>query len=559
MSAQLAQIGGTPVLILKEGTARSRGKEAQKSNIMAAKVIGEAIRTSLGPRGMDKMLVDSLGDVTITNDGATILDEIDVQHPAAKMMVEVAKTQDDEVGDGTTSAVVLAGELLKKGEELIEQNIHPTTIVAGYKKAADKAIKVLEEISITVEPDDKKVLRKIAMTSMNSKSIAGAKEHFADISVTALNQIAEDRDGRLYVDIDMVGIVKKQGKSLKETELINGVVIDKEVVHSGMPKRVEKAKIALLDTALEVEKPEFDAQIRISDPTQMKEFLAEEENMLRKMVDKIANSGANVVFCQKGIDDMAQHFLSKKGILSVRRVKKSDMEKLSKATGGVILTTMDDLDRKSLGLCGLVEEVKIGEDKLIYVRECKDPRAVSVVIRGGTELVVDEAERALHDSLCVVRNVMETRKIVAGGGAPEIEIAKRLRSYAGSVGGREQLAIEAFADALEIIPSTLAENAGHDPIDFLVELRAKHEEKEGGLWYGVDVIKGKATDMHRQGVIEPSIVKRQVIRSATESSQMILRIDDVIASKGMSREDMPRGGPPMPGGMPGGMPGMPPY
>ncbi|MFX0067800.1 MAG: thermosome subunit beta [Promethearchaeota archaeon] len=555
MSAQLAQIGGTPVLILKEGTARSRGKEAQKSNIMAAKVIGEAIRTSLGPRGMDKMLVDSLGDVTITNDGATILDEIDVQHPAAKMMVEVAKTQDDEVGDGTTSAVVLAGELLKKGEELIEQNIHPTTIVAGYKKAADKAIKTLEEISITVEPNDKKVLRKIAMTSMNSKSIAGAKEHFADISVKALSQIAEDRAGKLYVDIDMVGIVKKQGKSLKETELVDGIVIDKEVVHSGMPKRVEKAKIALLDTALEVEKPEFDAQIRISDPTQMKEFLAEEENMLRKMVEKIANAGANVVFCQKGIDDMAQHFLSKKGILSVRRVKKSDMEKLSKATGGVILTTMDDLDRKSLGECGLVEEVKIGEDKLIYVRECKDPRAVSVVIRGGTELVVDEAERALHDSLCVVRNVMETGKIVAGGGAPEIEIAKRLRSYAGSVGGREQLAIEAFADALEIIPSTLAENAGHDPIDVLVELRAKHEEKEGGLWYGVDIIKGKATDMHKQGVIEPSIVKRQVIRSATESSQMILRIDDVIASKGMSREDMPRGGPPMPGGMPG----MPPY
>ncbi|MFX1486004.1 MAG: thermosome subunit beta [Promethearchaeota archaeon] len=555
MSAQLAQIGGTPVLILKEGTARSRGKEAQKSNIMAAKVIGEAIRTSLGPRGMDKMLVDSLGDVTITNDGATILDEIDVQHPAAKMMVEVAKTQDDEVGDGTTSAVVLAGELLKRGETLIEQNIHPTTIVSGYKKAADEAIRALEDISITVEPRDRKVLMKIALTSMNSKSIAGAKEHFAEITVDALNQIAEDRDGGLYVDIDMVGIVKKQGKSLKETELVNGIVIDKEVVHSGMPKRIEDAKIALLDTALEVEKPEFDAQIRISDPTQMKEFLAEEENMLRKMVNRISDSGANVVFCQKGIDDMAQHFLSKKGILSVRRVKKSDMEKLSKATGGVILTNMDDLNHKSLGKCGLVEEVKIGEDKLIYVRECKDPRAVSVVIRGGTEHVVDEAERALHDSLCVVRNVMETSKIVAGGGAPEIEIAKRLRSYAGSVGGREQLAIEAFADALEVIPSTLAENAGHDPIDFLVELRAKHEEKEGGLWYGVDVAKGKARDMHKQGVIEPSIVKRQIIRSATEASQMILRIDDVIASKGMGKGEMPRGGPPMPGGMPG----MPPY
>ncbi|MHA1238326.1 MAG: thermosome subunit beta [Candidatus Odinarchaeia archaeon] len=545
MSAQAANLGGTPVLILKEGTTRSRGKEAQKSNIMAARTIAEAVRSSLGPRGMDKMLVDSLGDVVITNDGATILDEIDVQHPAAKMMVEVAKTQDDEVGDGTTSSVVLAGELLKKAEELLDQNIHPTTIVDGYKKASDKAVQILEEIAEDVNPEDEEILKKIATTSMNSKSVSGAKEHFAEIAVKAVKQIVEERDGKKYADIDLISVIKKHGKSLKETELINGLIIDKEVVHPGMPKKVENAKIALIDAPLEVEKPEFDAQIRISDPTQMKAFLEEEENILRRMVDKIAEAGANVVLCQKGIDDMAQHFLAKKGILAVRRIKKSDMDKLTKATGAKIVSNIDDLSAEHLGEAGIVEEVKVAGGKLIYVRDCKNPKAVSVMIRGGTDHVIDEAERALHDALCVVRNVIQTGKIVGGGGAAEIEIAKKLRDYAETVGGREQLAIEAFADAIEVIPVTLAENAGYDPIDILVELRSKHEEdKNEGKWYGVAITSGKAANMKELGVIEPYVVKRQVIKSASESAQMIIRIDDVIAAKAMERggKGGPKGG-----------------
>jgi thermosome len=550
-----AQLGGTPVLILKEGTSRSRGKDAQAANIMAAKVIAEAIRTSLGPKGMDKMLVDSLGDVTLTNDGATILKEIDVQHPAAKMIVEVAKAQDDEVGDGTTTAVVLAGELLRKAEELMDQSIHPMTIVSAYKKAADEAAKQIEGIAISVDPGDKETLKKIGMTSLNSKAVSGTKEHFAKIAVDAVSAIAEKRGDKLRADIDLINIIKKQGKSLIETELVNGMIIDKEVVHARMPKRVKNAKIALLDAPLEIEKTEMDAEIRITDPTQMKAFLDEEETMLKEMVDKIVKVGANVIVCQKGIDDLAQHYLAKAGVMAVRRAKKSDMEKLTKATGGKIITNLDDLSEDQLGNAGLVEEVRIGDDKLTYVRECKEPRAVTILIRGGTEHVVDEAERSMHDALCVVRDVIEDGKMVAGGGAPEMEAAKHLRGFA-EAGGKEQLAIEAFAEAMEIIPKTLAENAGFDQLDLLVELRAKHE-KPVGKWFGVNVYSGKATDMLKENVVEPLRVKQQAIKSASEAAEMILRIDDVIASKAMSERGPPGGpgGPPGMGGMPPGMGG----
>ncbi len=554
--AQLGRIGNTPVLILKEGTTRSRGKEAQSANISAARAIAEAVRTALGPRGMDKMLVDSLGDVVITNDGATILDEMDVQHPAAKMMVEVAKTQDDEVGDGTTSIVVLAGELLKRAEDLLDQNIHPTIIVSGYKKAAEKAVEILNELAQPVKPEDEDTLKKIAITSMNSKSLATAKDHFANLAVQAVKQIAREDDGALKADIDLINVVKKHGKSLAETELVRGMIIDKEVVHPGMPKRVEEAKIALIDAPLEVEKPEFDAQIRISDPAQMKAFLAEEEKILKGFVDKIVKSGANVVFCEKGIDDLAQHYLAKAGILAARRVKRSDMEKLAKTTGGVMVSNLDDLTEKQLGYAKVVEELKIAGGELIFVRECKNPKAVSILIRGGTDHVIDEAERALHDSLCVVRDVIETGKIVPGGGAVEIEVAKRLRDYAGTVGGREQLAIQAFADAVEVIPLTLAENGGYDPMDILVELRAKHEDKNKGISYGINLDTGKPGDMYKAGVIEPYVVKKQIIKAASEAAMMILRIDDVIAAKTAEKPaGMPEGGPGMGGmgGMGGGM------
>ncbi len=551
----MAQLGGVPVLILKEGAERTRGRDAQRSNIMAARVIAEAVRSTLGPRGMDKMLVDSLGDVTITNDGAAILDEIDVQHPAAKMLVGVAKTQDDEVGDGTTTAVVIAGELLKRAEELLDQKIHPTLIVSGYKKAADMAKKILDEIALDVDPDDEKILMKIAVTSMNSKSVLGAKEHFAKISVAAIKQIAEEKDGKMEANRDMVNIIKKQGKSILETELVQGMVVDKELVHPAMPKTVKKAKIALVDAAIELEKTEFDAEIRISDPTQMQAFLDEEQNLLKQMVENIKSSGANVIFCQKGIDDTAQHYLAKARVLAVRRVKKSDMEKLAKATGGTVVTNLKELKAENLGNAGLVEEVKILNDKMVYVRECKNPKAVTIVVRGGTELVVDEGERALNDALSVVRDVLEDQKMVAGGGAPEIELAKRLRDYAESVGGREQLAIEAFAEALEIIPKTLAENAGYDQLDIIVKLRAAHEK--AGLWMGVDITTGNVADMLKAGVVEPLRVKKQAVVSASEASEMILRIDDVIASK--RHEPGPgAGGPPgVPGGMPPGMGGMP--
>ncbi|MDH5689453.1 MAG: thermosome subunit beta, partial [Candidatus Bathyarchaeota archaeon] len=530
---------GQPVLILKEGTSRSRGKEAQRNNIMAARVIGEAVRSTLGPRGMDKMLVDSLGDITITNDGAAILEEMDVEHPAAKMMVEVAKTQDDMVGDGTTTAVVLSGELLKKAEELLDQNIHPTVIVSGYRKAAQKAMEVLDKIGMDVDMDDRKTLKKVAITSMGSKAVGSAREHFADIAIDAVKQIAEKRGERWTADIDNIQIIKKEGKSLLDTELVRGIILDKEVVHAAMPKRVEKANIALVNAPLEVEKTEFSAEIRIQDPTQMKAFLDQETNMLRDMVGKIKKAGANVVLCQKGIDDMAQHFLAKEGILAVRRAKESDMDKLSRATGGAIVTNLDDLKPEDLGYAELAEERKIGDDEMVFIEGCKDPRSVSVLIRAGLERMVDEAERAMHDALSVVADVVEKNKVVAGGGAAEAEAAKELREYAAKIGGREQLAVEAFAESLEIVPKTLSENAGLEPIDVMVELRSAHEKPKGHLM-GVDVFTGKVVNMDRKGVIEPLSVKEQVIKSASEAASMILRIDDVIASS-KPKGEMPKG------------------
>ena len=520
---------GQPVLILKEGTSRNRGKEARRNNIMAARVVGEVLRTTLGPRGMDKMLIDSLGDITITNDGATVLNEIEVEHPAAKMMVEIAKTQDDMVGDGTTTAVVLAGELLKKAEELLEQNIHPTIMVSGYRKAALKAVETIKNLGIQVELTDRATLKKVAVTSMASKAVGAAKDHLADIAVDAIRQIVEKRGDRTVADIDNIQLIKKTGKSLLESQLVNGLVIDKEVVHPGMPKLVEKAKIALIDCALEIEKTEISAEIKIHDPAQMKAFLDQENKMLQDMVDKVKASGANVVFCQKGIDDMAQHFLAKAGILAARRVKQSDMEKLARATGGIIVTNLADLRAQDLGLAGIVEQRKLGEDKMVFVEKCKDPRSVAIIIRAGLERMVDEAERAMTDALSVVSDVVETNKVVAGGGAVEVEVAKELRDYATSVGGREQLAIEAFADAMEVIPKALAENAGLEPIDILVELRSAHEKAEG-KYKGVNVFTGKIENMREKGVIEPVVVKEQAIKSATESAAMILRIDDVIAS-----------------------------
>jgi thermosome len=531
----VAPSGTVPVLVLKEGTGRTTGREAQRNNIMAAKIIAETIKTTLGPKGMDKMLVSSFGDVSITNDGATIMKELDVQHPAAKMLVEVAKAQDNEVGDGTTTAVVLAGELLSKAENLLDQNIHPTVIIDGYKKASEKAQEILEEIAIPISIKDDERLIDVAITSMGSKGITIAKEHFAKLAVEAVKQVAEEKDGKLKADIDLIKVLKKHGKSLEETELVKGMVIDKEVAHPQMPKLVTKAKIALLNAKLEIEKTEFDAKINIESPEQMKLFLDEEERMLKEMVDKIAETEANVVFCEKGIDDVALHFLAKRGILAVKNVSSSDMEKLAKATGGKIMASVKELTADVLGEAKIVEEVKIGDDKLVYVRECKNPKAVTIVVRGGTEHVVDEAERSLHDALCVVRNAIEDGKIVAGGGAPEAHVARYLREYAVKVGGREQLAIEAFADAIEAIPLTLAENAGLDPIDIMVALRAKHESAASPS-YGVDVFSGKVRDMLELNVVEPLRVKQQVIKSATEAANMILKIDDLIAAKGMEKE-----------------------
>ena len=525
----MATVSGIPVLILKEGATRTHGREAQRANIAAARAVAETLKTTLGPRGMDKMLVDSLGDVTITNDGATILDEMDVQHAAAKMLVEIAKAQDEEVGDGTTTVVVLAGELLKKAEELMVKNIHPTVIIDGYGKALEFCQKELEKLSLPVGLQNEDLLKLIAQTSMHAKVVSAARDYLAELAVKAVKQIVEERDGKLVADVDQVQLIKKQGGSVMDTKLVQGIIVDKEVVHTGMPKRIENAKIALLDCPLEVEKTEIDAEIRISDPAQMKAFIEEEEKMLKGMVEKIKSVGANVVFCQKGIDDVAQHYLAKAGILAARRVKKSDMEKLARATGARIVTNIDDLTPNDLGYAELVEERKIADEKLIFVENCKNPRSVAILIRGGLEKFVDEAERALKDALSSVARAIEWGRYVPGGGAIEVELAKRLREYAAKVGGKEQLAIEAFASALEAIPRTLAENGGHDPIDVMMALRAEHE-KEGNYYVGVDVYTGKPVDMLKMGVIEPLAVKATALKAATEAAAMILRIDDVIAA-----------------------------
>ena len=525
----MSYLANQQVLILKEGSSRNRGKDAQRGNISAARIVSEVVKTTLGPRGMDKMLVDSLGDVTITSDGATVLDELDVQHPAAKMLVEIAKTQDDEVGDGTTTSVVIAGELLKRAELLLDQGVHPTVINSGFKKAGEKAKEILNEIAKPVDLKDVETLKKVAMTAMYGKSLGGgATEHFAKIAVDAVNKVVEKRGDAFVADIDNIQLVKKEGKSLLDTELVNGVIIDKEVVHPGMPKRIEKARIALLDTALEIEKTEFSAEIKINNPQQMQSFLDEETKLMKDMVDKISEAGANVVLCQKGIDEIAQSFMSKEGILAARRIKKSDIEKLSRATGARIVTNLEDMRASDLGAAGLVEERKIGDDKMIFVEDAKDPKSVSILIRAGLERMVDEAERSLKDALSVVIDVVKKNKIVAGGGAVETELAKRIRDYATKIGGREQLAVEAFADSMEAIPKTLSDNAGLDQIDILVGLRAAHETK--GLWSGINVYTGEISDMLKEGVLEPVKVKEHAIGSAVEVASMILRIDDVIAA-----------------------------
>ncbi len=537
----MGNLGGQPILILPEGAMRTTGKDAQRNNIVAAKAVADAVRTTLGPKGMDKMLVDSIGDIVITNDGVTILEEMEIEHPAAKMMVEVAKTQNEEVGDGTTSAVIIAGELLKKAEELLEQEIHPTVITKGFKIAKDEALKVLDQIGKPVSVNDKEVLKKIAVTAMSGKAVERASEKLAEIVVNAVVTVAETKNGKVEVDKDNIKREKKHGGSSDDTELVRGIVIDKEVVHPAMPKEVADAKIALLDVALEVKETETDAEIRITSPEQMQAFIEQEQKMLKDMVEKVVASGANVLFCQKGIDDIAQHYLAKKRILVCRRVKKSDMEALAKATGGRIVSNLDDLSQEDLGYAKLVEEEKVAGDSMIFVRDCKDPKAVTLLVRGSTEHVVDEVDRSVEDAIGAVSSAIEVGRVVAGAGAPEAEVAKRLRDFSEQFSGREQLAIKAFADALEIIPRSLAENAGLDPIDVLVALRASHEQ--GKIFSGVNVFNGSTIDAFESGIIEPLKVKTQAIKSAAEAAEMILRIDDVITASRLGK-----------GGMPGGMP-----
>jgi len=542
------QLGGQPIIILKEGATRSRDAEARNNNFAAAMAVATAVRSTLGPKGMDKMLIDGMGDITITNDGVTILKEMDIEHPAAKMMVEIAKTQDNEVGDGTTTAVVIAGELLKNAEGLLAQSVHPTVIAEGYRRAAEKALVLLDGFSLTVKPTDTAMLKKIAGTAITGKNAEVSKDHLCDIIVKAVTFVT-DPDGT--ADIAHIHVEKKVGGSVDDSALIEGMVIDKERAHPGMPKSVKDAKILLLNAALEFKKTEVNAKINISSPGQAQAFLDEEEQMVHAMVDKVIKSKSTVLFCQKGIDDVAQHYLAKAGILAVRRVKKSDIENLARATGANLVSSVDAITSKDLGTAGLVEEKTVSGDEMIYVSKCRNPKAVSIIVRGGTEHVVDELERAIHDALMVVGVVVEGKKIVAGGGAPEIELSLRLREYAAQEGGRAQLAIEAFASALEIIPRTLAENSGLDAIDMLVAIRAAHEA--GKKTFGLDVYEGKPVDMLKAGVVEPLRVKTQAVSSAAEAAVMILRIDDIIAS---SKSAAPGGGMP-PGGM-GGMGGMPP-
>jgi thermosome len=535
MAAVPGGAGTVPVIILKEGTQRTRGREAQSAAIMVAKVIAETMRTSLGPRGMDKMLVDSFGDIVITNDGATILKEMDVEHPVAKMLVEVAKAQDEEVGDGTTTAVVLAGELLARAEELIEKEVHPSIVIEGYRKAAREAIKILDNIAVPVDPTKKDELAKIARTALVSKLVGEYADFISKLVVDAVLKVAEKVNGQWRVDLDDIKLEKKEYGSILDSRLIEGVVLDKEIVHPDMPKLVRNPKIALLDAGLEIEKTEFDAKLNIESPEQMRAFMEQEEKMLKDMVEKIAATGANVVLCQKGIDDLAQHFLARKGIVAVRRIKKSDMDKLAKATGGRVVSRVDELSAADLGTAELLEERRVGEDKMVFIEGCKNPKSVSILVHGGTQRIVDEAERSFKDAINVVKDILVEPKIVAGGGAPEVELALRLRDYAKSLPGKEQLAVEKFADALERIPMQLAENAGLDPIESIVSLRAAH--KDGKKWEGVNVLGYSLGDMWAENVFEPVVVKKQVIKSAVEAACMILKIDDIIAASKLSEKE----------------------
>lgn len=547
------QLGGQPIFILREGAERSRDREAQNSNIMAARAVANAVRTTLGPKGMDKMLVDSMGDIIITNDGAHILRDMDIEHPAAKMLVEVTKTQDDEVGDGTTTVAVFTGELLKKAEEMLNQQIHPTIIAEGYKMALDKSKEILKTMVRNVSEDDTELLLKVASTAITGKGAEGGRDKLAELSVAAVRSVVETVDGEKRVNGSDIKIEKKTGASVDKSELIEGMVVNRGRVHDNMPKRLENAKILLLNIPVEMKKTEVDAEINITSPDQLKLFLDQEEKMLKDKVDKIASSGANVVFCQKGIDDMAQHFLAKAGIYAIRRFLKSDIEKMARATGASIINNLNDISESDLGSAGLVEERKVGGEETTYVTGCKNPKAVSVILRGGTDHVVENVETAFEDSTRVVAVVVEDGEILAGGGSPEVELSLRLKEYAATLKGREQLAVTAFADALEIIPRTLAENAGLDPIDKLVELRSQHER--GMKTAGLNVYTGDVVDMWEEGVVEPVRIKTQALNSAVESSVMILRIDDVIASTRSAGEMGPEGMPP--GGMPPGeMPDM---
>jgi thermosome len=522
ITGQLVSAGGQPILILREGTTRTRGEEAQSMNIEAARAVANAVRTTLGPKGMDKMLVDSIGDVVITNDGATILKEMDIEHPAAKMVVEVAKTQDDEVGDGTTTAVVLVGELLKEAQELLEEDIHPTVISAGFNLAGKKATDILSEMA--TEGDDK-VLKNIAMTALTGKGAEMMLSKISDIVVDAVKTVAEDVDGKKIVDFDDISVIKRYGGSVEDSKLVHGIIIDKEKVHPLMPTKVTHAKIALLNVGLEIEKTEIDAKIEINDPRQMQSFWDQEEKRLEEIANKVIATGANVVFCQKGIDDLVQHHLAKADILAGRRIKKSDMKRLERATGGKITDTIEDITQ--LGSAGLVIERKVGDNEMIFVEECQNPKACSILLRGSIEHVVDELDRAVHDALKVVSLTLEDAKVLPGGGAPEIELSMKLRDYATTVGGREQLSIKAFANAIEVIPKTLVENAGQDPLDKLVEARSAHEAGNSDVGFSMD---GEVKNMMDLNVIDPLKVKTNAIESATEAAIMIIRIDDVIAA-----------------------------
>lgn len=539
-----------PIFILPEGTQRTSGRNAQKNNIMAAKLVAETVRTTLGPKGMDKMLVDGMGDITVTNDGVTILEEMNVEHPAAKMIVEVAKTQESEIGDGTTTAVIIAGDLLKQAESLLEQNIHPTIIVRGYRQAAEKAYEILNSIAIKVTEKDEATLKKVGQTAIYGKGAESAKERLSEIAIKAVKRVIDKTDDGISFDTAHIKLEKKIGGSVEDTILIDGVVIEKEVAHSGMPTVVSNAKIALLDSPVEIKDTEMDAKISITDPAQMQAFIDQEERMIRAKVEKIISSGANVVFCQKGVDDVAQHFLAKEGILAARRVKKSDMEAIARATGAKVVTNIEDLGSKDLGKAGLIEEKKVGDEELIFVTGCKNPKSVTILVRGGTEHVVAEVKRAMTDAIGDVASALKHGKVVGGAGAPEIEVARRLRKYANSLSGREQLAVLSFANALEVIPRTLAENAGLDPIDVLTDLKAAHDKSK--LWAGINVFTGRTVDAWNSGVIEPLQIKTQAISSASEVAQMILRIDDVIAG---GKEAQGSQGAGM-GGMPPGMGGM---